>query len=83
VLPKAGWDPDGLVTFFRTLVHETADKPRAPAFLSSHPATEDRAESTQAAIEALPPTPGLRINDGGKLEIIQLRILTLTHRPAQ
>ena len=78
VLPKAGYDPSGLVTFFRTLTHEVQGQGQAPSFLSSHPATSDRIESTSAAIEALPSTVGLRVNDGGKLEIIQRRILLLT-----
>ena len=76
VLTEAGYDPNGLVTFFRTLTHEVQGQ--VPSFLSSHPATSDRIESTSAAIEALPSTVGLRVNDGGKLEIIQRRILLLT-----
>jgi predicted Zn-dependent protease len=80
VLPKAGYDPEGLITFFRTLTHEAEGKPQAPNFISSHPATADRVESTRAAIEALPSRAGLRINDGGKLEIIQRRIELLTNR---
>ena len=78
VLPKAGYDPNGLVTFFQTLTHEAQGRPQAPGFLSSHPATADRIEFTQAAIDALPPTAGLRVNDGGKLEIVQRRIQLLT-----
>jgi predicted Zn-dependent protease len=77
VLPEAGYHPDGLVTFFETLQHE--DGPQAPAFLSSHPTTSDRIETTRASIEALGPRPDLRVNDGGKLEIIQRRIQLLTH----
>jgi predicted Zn-dependent protease len=83
VLPKAGYDPSGLVTFFRTLTHEAEGKSQAPSFLSSHPTTADRVESTRAAIEALPSRVGLRVNDGGKLEIIQRRIQLLTNRNAR
>ena len=79
VLTEAGYDPNGLVTFFQTLTHEAQGKAQAPSFLSSHPATSDRIESTSAAIEALPSTAGLRVNDGGKLEIIQRRIQLLTN----
>jgi len=78
VLPKAGYDPNGLITFFRTLTYESQGKPQAPTFLSSHPATEDRVEATRAAIEALSSRAGLRVDDGGKLEIIQRRIQLLT-----
>jgi len=75
VLPKAGWNPEGLVTFFGLLQQEPGASP--PAFLSSHPATSDRIQATGEALEALPPTPGLRTRDGGKLEIIQRRIRLL------
>ena len=83
VLSKAGYDPSGLVTFFQTLTHEVQGKGQAPSFLSSHPATSDRIESTSAAIEALPSAAGLRVNDGGKLEIIQRRIQLLTNRDSR
>jgi predicted Zn-dependent protease len=75
VLPKAGWDPAGLVSFFVTLKQEGG--PRPPAFLSSHPATEDRIAATSALIRAEKLPEGLRKSDGGKLEIIQRRIQLL------
>ena len=74
-LPAAGYDPDGLVTFFETLQNETGGS--GPSFLSSHPATEDRIAATRGLIEALPPQPGLVEDDRGKLEIIQRRIQIL------
>ena len=78
VLPEAGYDPEGLVTFFETLQREGGSE--APAFLSSHPAASDRIENTRAAILAQGSREGLRINDGGKFEIIQTRIALLTRR---
>jgi predicted Zn-dependent protease len=72
VLPAAGWDPRGLVSFFVTLNQEGG--PRPPAFLSSHPATEDRIVATSALIRAGNLPESLRKSDGGKLEIIQRRI---------
>src|SRR3990172_4430390 len=42
-LPRAGYDPNGLVTFFETLRHESGDRPAG--FLSSHPATAGRAQA--------------------------------------
>jgi predicted Zn-dependent protease len=56
VLPAAGYDPRGLVTFFETLQRERL-------IAESH----------------LPPT--LRVDDGGRLEIIQRRIQLITKRP--
>ncbi len=78
VLPKAGYDPDGLLTFFETLRYESGSQPAD--FLSSHPATSDRIGAARALIAAQPPGAGLRVNDGGRLEIIQRRILLLTGR---
>jgi len=72
VMPRAGYDPNGLVTFFQTLQGETGGAPSD--FLSSHPATADRAAAARARIDALPPAPGLAANDNGRLQIIQRRI---------
>lgn len=76
VLPRAGYDPNGLVTFFQTLMQEGG--PQAPSFLSSHPATEDRYEAARAAIASQPEMQGLRVDDGGRFEIIQRRLVLLT-----
>lgn len=80
VLPRAGYDPRGLVTFFRTLQQETGGH-ESGGFLSSHPATSDRIEATEARIAAAPLPAGLRTDDGGKLEIIQRRVKLLA-KPA-
>jgi predicted Zn-dependent protease len=78
VLPAAGYDPNGLLTFL-DVVRDTGG-PVAPAFLSSHPGTEDRVAEAAALIAARPPTPGLRVTDRGRLEIIQHRIRLLTRK---
>src|SRR5215468_9856054 len=70
-MPRAGYDPNGLVTFFETLQREAGDH---SDFLSSHPATADRAEAARAQIAAHPPPEGLIVDDNGRLEIIQRRI---------
>jgi len=82
VLPAAGYDPNGLLTFLE-VVRETGG-PDVPAFLSSHPGTEDRMAEVEALIAARPPAPGLRVTDRGRLEIIKRRIRLLTRevRPA-
>jgi predicted Zn-dependent protease len=80
VLPAAGYDPNGLVSFFEKIRQEGARD--APTFLSSHPTTEERIAETRAAIAQLPPSPGLEVADRGKLEIIQQRIRLLTGAPA-
>ena len=76
VMPKAGYDPIGLVTFFKTLRSETGSG--GASFLSSHPATDDRIEETRLLIAALPPRSDLRVDDSGRFEIIQRRIRLLT-----
>ena len=75
VLPKAGYDPIGLVTFFKTLRSETGSG--GWAFLSSHPATDERIEETRLLIAALPARSDLRSDDSGRFEIIQRRIRLL------
>jgi predicted Zn-dependent protease len=78
VMAKAGWDPNGLVTFFEMLLQEP--HANVPTFLSSHPATDDRIEDTRKAIAALPSTAGLRRDDGGKFEIVKRRVELLSRR---
>jgi predicted Zn-dependent protease len=82
-LPAAGYDPSGLPSFFETLVAE--DGPRPPPFLSSHPAPAERLQTTRAVIAAQDPPPGLKVDDNGRLEIIQRRIELLTEgtRPSR
>jgi predicted Zn-dependent protease len=78
VLPKAGYDPNGLLTFLEVV--QRSGGAVAPSFLSSHPATEDRIVETTALIAGRDPTPGLRVTDRGRLEIIQRRIQLLTRK---
>ena len=77
-MPAAGYDPNGLLTFLE-VVRDTGG-PEPPAFLSSHPGTEDRIAEVAALIAARPPPPGLRVTDRGRLEIIQRRIQLLTRK---
>jgi predicted Zn-dependent protease len=77
VLPRAGYDPEGVATFFQTLMHQSGEA-AAGEFLSDHPATASRVEETLAAIAAQDLPAGLRSDDGGRLEIIQQRIRLLT-----
>lgn len=78
VMPRAGYDPRGIVTFFQTLRAEGG--PSVPGFLSSHPTSESRIEATSRLIERTPLPAALRRDDSGRLEIIQRRIRLLTGR---
>jgi predicted Zn-dependent protease len=74
-LIAAGYDPNGMLTFFDTLRKETACGTGMPQFLSSHPATAERIVDVRQMIQKHAPlAPDLRRGDGGKLEIIQKRI---------
>jgi predicted Zn-dependent protease len=77
VLPRAGYDPEGLVSFFQTLLRQRSEAP-SDSFLSDHPATEERIEETRRMIDEAALPAGLRTDDGGRLEIIQRRIEILT-----
>jgi predicted Zn-dependent protease len=76
-VPKAGYDPSGITSFFETLLREQGSGGGA-SFLSSHPATTERIQNTRSLIQAQHLPPGLREDDDGKLEIIQHRIRLLT-----
>jgi predicted Zn-dependent protease len=76
VLPRAGYDPHGLTSFFDTLIKQYGDT--GDNFLSSHPATKERIDNTNALIRARNLPPNLRQDDDGKLEIVQHRIRLLT-----
>jgi predicted Zn-dependent protease len=77
-LIQAGYDPRAMVTFFQTLQQETADVGlKTPQLLASHPATDERINTVRSLIAARNLSEGLRLTDGGKLEIIQKRIQLL------
>jgi beta-barrel assembly-enhancing protease len=82
VMPRAGYDPEGLVTFFQTLLGETQPGDRGSSFLSDHPATEERIEEARKAIDVQSLPEELERDDNGRLEIIQRRIGILTGGPA-
>lgn len=79
-MPRAGWDPDGLVTFFETLLRQSGGD--GPSWLSSHPTTQDRIRETRAMIAESRPPGHLKVRDGGRLEIIQRRIRLLMGQDA-
>jgi predicted Zn-dependent protease len=80
VLPKAGYDPEGLVTFFRTIQREYGNTDLS--FLQDHPAPSDRIEAATKLIEAEALPSDLREDDGGELEIIQRRLELLEQERA-
>jgi predicted Zn-dependent protease len=77
LLPRAGYDPEGIVTMFELLTASEGQR-RGAKFFTDHPASPERAEKTRTLIasKALPAT--LKKDDNGRLEIIQSRIRLLT-----
>jgi beta-barrel assembly-enhancing protease len=54
-LPRAGINPDGIVTFFGKLLAEQQRQPSAvEQWFSTHPLTQERVDNTRAAIQAIP-----------------------------
>ena len=76
VMPRAGYQPMGLVTFFQTIPREAGAG--GGGFLSSHPAPAERIDNTRRLILSKDLDDELRVDDRGKLEIIQRRIRLLT-----
>ena len=55
LMVEAGWDPRGLVGFFRIMLEERKRKPGAlEALFASHPLTEDRIREVEAMIDRIP-----------------------------
>ena len=73
ILPRAGYDPNGLLTFFETL-QARSGRSGVLAFLASHPTTAARIEAAAASIAAAPLSGDLQVSDRGRLQIIQRRI---------
>jgi predicted Zn-dependent protease len=75
-LIRAGYHPEGLVSFFETLAAQGDGG--VPEFLRSHPSTDKRIAHTRGLIAAADLPPGLRVDDDGQFEIIQRRVELLT-----
>jgi predicted Zn-dependent protease len=75
VVPRAGYDPNGIANFFDVL---DASGRRVPKFFSDHPGGAERASTTRALIANATLPADLKVDDNGKLEIIQHRIRLLT-----
>ncbi len=78
-LPKAGYDPEGLVTFFEVMQAESSGS-YTPEFLRSHPTSDERIKTTQRLVNRLPSRSGLLKSDGDKLIQVQDRIRKLEKR---
>jgi len=71
---RGGWNPQGMIGMFETLMQDSGGGMKVPQLLSSHPATQERINNVRAEIASYKDLPRLRRDDGGRLEIIQRRI---------
>lgn len=63
---NAGYNPQGMVTMFETLLQERERRPSSiEQFFSTHPLSEERIDNVQARIAQLPSRQGLITNDAG------------------
>jgi predicted Zn-dependent protease len=73
-LYDAGFDPQGMVTFFQKLDAMREREPNViEAFFATHPSPDERVENLSGLIESFPPKEGT-FADSGKLEQIQARL---------
>ncbi len=62
-LVKANIRPTGLVSFFETLQKESGVSKHIPELLSTHPASDNRAENLESKIKALAPKQYINLGD--------------------
>jgi predicted Zn-dependent protease len=77
---RAGWDPNGLVTFLQRLIRVGADRNLYELLLRRHPLPEERVETLAAELKLAPPAPGLR-KTSGAFRIMKDRLSTLPPPP--
>ncbi len=75
VMQQAGYDPRSQLTLLGRIRASTLTLETLPPFLLTHPVPEERMASVEERLRNLPSNPSLRINDKGKLEAIQKRLL--------
>jgi beta-barrel assembly-enhancing protease len=85
LLPGAGIDPGGIVTFFRKLLDEQQRAPsRVEQWFATHPLTEERLVTTRDLINALPPQQlrNLRVTDA-EFQAFRQRVSQLPPPPPE
>jgi predicted Zn-dependent protease len=61
-MQRAGWNPNGMLTFFERLRAQEKDPGLLEALLSTHPPTRDRATGVAAELKVMPQSSGLSEN---------------------
>ena len=74
IMIKSGWDPREMQSMFELLQRTYGTGGGTPAFLRTHPTSPERIAAIGKEIEGMDFADNLRIEDGGRLQIIQKRI---------
>jgi predicted Zn-dependent protease len=77
---RAGWDPNGLVTFLRRLIRVGADRTLQELLLRHHPLPEERVETLAAELKLAPLASGLK-KTSGSFRMMKDRLSTLPPPP--
>jgi predicted Zn-dependent protease len=83
-LATAGYDPEGIATFFEELLREQARRPTAvDQWFSTHPTSEERVRNARAMIQALGPLDQSRLaRDTPEYQRFRARVRQLGSGPA-
>ena len=85
LLPQAGIDPAGLVTFFKELIAERERSPSAlEQWFSTHPLTEERIANVRELIRQLPPNETVNLQvTSAEFDNFRRRVSQLPAPPAE
>jgi len=78
---RAGWDPNGLVTFLRRLIRVGAERSLPELLLLRHPLPEERVEALTLELKQVAPAPGWK-KTSGAFRLMKERLSALPPPPA-
>ena len=84
IMVRTGYNPNGLTSFFRTLMSENQRNPSGvAAWFSTHPTTQERINNTQALIQQTPGATGnpRLVTDNQAFQSFRARVRALTPAP--
>ncbi len=77
---RAGWDPEGLITFLNRLIRVGASRDLYELLLRHHPLPEERVTALSAELKTSPPAKGLK-KSSGAFRLMKERLQTLPPPP--
>lgn len=84
IMVRAGYNPNGLTTFFQTLLNENQRNPSGvAAWFSTHPTTQERITNTRTLISQTPGATGNArlVNDNAAFQSFRSRVRSLSPQP--